>query len=162
MSKKIFFTAEILKEIEEERNKWPDHLVNITDQIPADLKSYAQKHGVTEVWASKHFRLRIIRHTEVIYRISVHRMTVDVDNDTWKGNISWDEMNELKRQCGRGSINAVERFPPDDELINAGNYRHLWIGDLENLSLVWSKRKGLSPVYDDFPKSVLDNPMWIN
>lgn len=156
----MIFTPDLCKEIEIERQKWPDLLVKI--EVDNDLKSYADRHGVIEVWASKHFRLRIVRH-EDIERITVHRMTADPKAGTWEGNISWDELQELKHQCGRGHMNAFEWFPEDGNLINNGNYRHLWLAEKGQKlpDFLFEKRYGLSPSYDTGKQAdILKASLW--
>jgi hypothetical protein len=45
----------------------------------------------------------------------------------WKGDITWDELQIAKSQCGRGNKRAFEIYPENSSIIYAGNYRHLWI-----------------------------------
>lgn len=72
---------------------------------------------------------------QVFEEKSGHRMTVNrtVLEDwhsglpVWREGISWDEMQALKRQAGFQDHWAVECFPPDSDVVNVANMRHLWI-----------------------------------
>ena len=41
--------------------------------------------------------------------------------------ISWETLQRLKREIGRGDRWAVEIYPPDDMEKNVANIRHLWV-----------------------------------
>ena len=69
--------------------------------------------------------------------MSVNR--TDVDNaGGWKQNISWEDMQQLKRQAGFGNHYAVEVFPRDIDIVNVANMRYLWILE-KPLKIGWSK-----------------------
>lgn len=50
-----------------------------------------------------------------------------VTDGRWADGISWDDLQRVKYEIGRGDQWAVEMFPPDDEVTNVANMRHLWI-----------------------------------
>ena len=79
----------------------------------------------------------------------IHRMEVDLEQDRWRDGITWDELQDLKSQCGRGDELAVEVYPKDKNLVNKSNHRHLWIiKNPEELPYVWanlSSENGLLP-----------------
>ena len=54
----------------------------------------------------------------------------------WKDDITWDELQEIKRQAGYGNQMAVEIYPDDLDIVNVANMRHLWILD-EPLPIGW-------------------------
>jgi len=41
------------------------------------------------------------------------------------GDLSWDEMQEIKNEWFGKNVTCFEMFPAQCELINNGNYRHL-------------------------------------
>lgn len=41
--------------------------------------------------------------------------------------IPWDHLQEVKRIIGYGKRDAVEVYPPDDDLVDMANMRHLWV-----------------------------------
>ena len=81
-----------------------------------------------EVWRSRSFLVQIFSE-KTGERLTVCRTVVK--DDDWVSDISWDDLQRLKRECGRGNRDAVEVYPADSDLVNAANMRHLWlIGDL--------------------------------
>jgi hypothetical protein len=57
-------------------------------------------------------------------------------NGNADGNISWDDLQRIKREIGRGEMYAVEVYPRDADLVNVANMRHLWLFD-EPLDCGW-------------------------
>jgi hypothetical protein len=48
---------------------------------------------------------------------------LEIEHD---GQVTWDELQSLKTLVwGEGAV-AVEVYPPSAEVINTGNFRHLW------------------------------------
>ena len=45
----------------------------------------------------------------------------------YRDGITWDDLMQVKRTCGFGDAWAVEIFPPDWDVVNVANMRHLWI-----------------------------------
>lgn len=50
-----------------------------------------------------------------------------VGESTWLDGITFDELMQLKRECGRGDLDALEVYPADFDLVNVANMRHLFI-----------------------------------
>lgn len=44
-----------------------------------------------------------------------------------KAPLSWDELQEVKREAGFGDATAIEVYPPDDEIVDEVRMRHLWV-----------------------------------
>lgn len=42
------------------------------------------------------------------------------------GGLIWDDMQAVKNHVWGEDASAIEVFPPKSEVINTGNYRHLW------------------------------------
>lgn len=98
--------------------KWPLYL----KPVPRDLWP-TQQPELLEVWRSKGFLVQI--HAEGDYiRMSVNR-TMHTGDD-WVAGITWDELMRLKRECGRGDLDALELFPADSDVVNVANIRHLF------------------------------------
>jgi hypothetical protein len=47
----------------------------------------------------------------------------------WAAEITWDELQAVKREIGRAEQWAVEVYPADSGLVNVANMRHLWLLD---------------------------------
>lgn len=87
---------------------------------------------------SRDFLAQIFAEPNGNIRISVNRTDQNKDG-TWKDGISWDELQEIKRQIGYGDRLAVEIYPPDRDVVNVANMRHLWV--LQNhADLPWWKK----------------------
>jgi len=81
-------------------------------------------------------RVRVLRcrdflvqefHEKGVIRLTVQRCAFDERERTWKGGIGWDDLQHLKTLAGYGDGAAVELFPPDAEVVNIANMRHLWL-----------------------------------
>jgi hypothetical protein len=90
--------------------------------------------GLVEVWRSRAFLAQIYTEPAGFERMSVCRTAHN--GTTWVDQISWEEMMQLKRECGRGQMDAVEVFPADDDIVNVANMRHLFFPP-EVLSFKW-------------------------
>lgn len=45
----------------------------------------------------------------------------------YRDGITWDDLMQVKRDVGFANEWAVEVFPPDRDVVNVANMRHLWI-----------------------------------
>jgi len=59
-------------------------------------------------------------------RMSVQRV-VQFGDGNWKDGITWDEMQRVKAQCGFAESWMVEVYPPESEVVNVANIRHLFL-----------------------------------
>jgi len=87
-----------------------------------------------EVWLSRAFLVQLCREGEHV-RMTVNRVKRELG--AWRDGISWEQIMQLKRECGRGDVCAVELFPPDDCVVNVANMRHLWL--VEPPPFMWGK-----------------------
>lgn len=96
------------------RDEWPERLRN------SDRR---------EVWRSRDYLVQVIDSDQpgVLVRLSINRTTVDGDSQRWHDGLSWDELQRIKGDCGYGRHDAVEVYPPDIEVVNDANMRHLWV-----------------------------------
>lgn len=78
-----------------------------------------------EVWVSTSYLVQIYEDRGY-ERMSVNRTTV-LRNGRWGDGITWDALQRLKAECGRGARWAVEVYPPDEHVIDVANIRHLWL-----------------------------------
>ena len=75
-----------------------------------------------EQWIDQPFRWKRPRDIFVCAHGDLFR-----NGQGWGANLTWDEMQRLKSECGRSNRWAVEVFPPSDEVVNVANMRHLWL-----------------------------------
>ena len=116
--------------LQEENQKQSKILKRIPDnEIPTDKPKMFK-----EAWRSQEFLVQVFEENGV-ERLSVVRSVLK--HDDWQDGISWDELQRLKNECGRGNKWAVEVYPEDNSVVNVANMRHLWI--LPNKpSFAWS------------------------
>lgn len=90
------------------------------------------------VWRSRFFLVQSFDEGNGINRLSVARSEIDTATGRWKDGITWDDLQEIKRQVGLGEYMAVEIFPADRDVINVANMRHLWVMR-DPLPFAWKK-----------------------
>ena len=79
------------------------------------------------VWRSRHFVVQEYPEANDVIRLTINRTSVNQTTLDWQDGITWDELQDIKRQCGYGDREAVEIYPPDNNVVNVGSMRHLWI-----------------------------------
>lgn len=115
-------TAAQLREMRRQSLQWPVELVDVPrDQWPAD--------GALRiaVMRSRQFLVQIFVEPNDIIRISVNRTEWDERAQCWREDITWDDLQRLKREAGYGDRWAVEVLPADTEVVNVANMRHMWL-----------------------------------
>lgn len=78
-----------------------------------------------QVWLSRDYLVQVFQEGAAIYRLSVCSTTPTAES--WADGLSWDDLMEIKRQCGFASQAAVELYPNDSNIVNVSNMRHLWV-----------------------------------
>lgn len=103
----------------------------------------------THVWVSQKYLVQMFDekpfHTthngrEVFVdtrRLSINRVTLKQDGH-WEEGLSWEELQQVKREIGFGDWYGVEIYPRDRDIVNVANLRHLWILAAP-LSIGWFK-----------------------
>ena len=119
-------------------------LINNIGQ-PAQLHKLSRRQwpwtpkNLIEVWRSKRFLVQIYQEAEGIVRMSVNT-TEFGGHRRFADGISWDDLQKLKAECGRSNCFAVEVYPPDCDVVNVANMRHLWIyPDGAEIPFAWRK-----------------------
>ena len=97
-------------------------------QIPSeDWLIYYSEHALpNQVWRSKNFLAQVFGEIDGAIRISVNRTAIN-DYGMWLEGISWDDLQNIKREIGYGDRWAVEIFPSDSGVVNVANMRHLFV-----------------------------------
>ena len=93
------------------------------------------KHRPAKCWRSKDF-IAMLFDYESARRITIYRTSIT--GGDFDDGITWDELQLIKRQCGFGDECAIEIFPPDRDLVNVANMRHLWL--VEPPKFLWRSR----------------------
>ena len=81
--------------------------------------------GVKIVWRSNRYLVQIYQEPTAL-RMSVCRTEIG-DDGKWRDGITWDELHQLKNQCGFADRWMVELYPPASDTVNVANIRHLWL-----------------------------------
>lgn len=68
-------------------------------------------------------------------RLSVSRNRTEAEQIAFP--MSWEELMQVKHDCGFGDIDAVEVYPRDEDVFNTGNVRHLFL--VEELPFAFRK-----------------------
>lgn len=121
------------RQLERENAKRPMALTPVPrEQWPAsgDTKR-------TAVLLSREYLVQVFDEGVGVQRISANRTTARSDG-RWDDGLTWDEMQEIKRQIGMADKYAVEIYPRDRDVVNVANMRHLWVLD-EPLHIGWFK-----------------------
>lgn len=112
---------EIVRHMKAENKKYKSVLIKLDLNKIRHIKTDPMP---IEVWRSNRFAVQIYNESPV--RLSIVRTAIKKDGN-WKEGISWEELQEIKNQCGYTNQTAIELFPPEKHLVNVANIRHLWI-----------------------------------
>lgn len=110
--------------IAEQSKKYPAHCV----EVPREgwMPSMRSVSRVIRVFRSREFLVQVHEEPDDVIRLSINRSALESDGN-WKEGISWDELQRIKNECGYADRMAIEIFPPQAEVVNVANIRHLWV-----------------------------------
>lgn len=91
------------------------------------------------VFLSTDYLVQAFNEDDGVIRLSINKAKMGI-NRRWVDGVSWDELQEIKNQCGYADFDAVEVYPRENDVVNVANMRHLWILP-EKLSFAWRKAK---------------------
>lgn len=125
------------RQLKHDNEQWPETLARVP------LNSFQEAAGKMtkppiEVWRSRYFLVQIFSEDNGIMRMTVCRTEINETGERWKDNITWDDLQRLKRECFYGHRDAVEIYPRDVDIVNVANMRHLWLLP-EPLPFGWRK-----------------------
>lgn len=132
-----------LQEIEHNNKLFPDHLVPMGPEYWPDMAASPIQTGsiVIAAFRSREFVVILWQELSGFQRLSVNRTEWDEREGRFRGNISWDDLQRLKSEAGFGDIAAVELYPPDDQVMNTVNLRHLFLLP-SNPPFMWQRPSG--------------------
>ena len=122
-------TKEQRAQLKRENKLWPEELKRMEPHPPNAPK------GCIEVWRSRRFLVQVYRDRPGILRLTVCR-TVHNGN-RWHDGITWDELQQIKRECGHAEKDAVEVYPRDRDIVNVANMRHLFVFEEALVEFAW-------------------------
>lgn len=130
------------KLLQVENAHWPARMREVPmENWPAALQRQAVSLTARSVpvraWRSKYFVAHLWDEGAAKpRRLTVHRPAFG-DDGRFAGGITWDELMQVKRECGFGERDALELFPADRDVVDVNNLRHLWILT-ERSPLTWT------------------------
>lgn len=124
------------RQLERDNAKQPDRL----QEIPRIDWPENAPPTIVRVFRSRVFLVQEYIHASplVLCRLSVCKTSVS--GNRWADGITWDELQQIKNECGYGGADAVEIYPADDDVVNVANMRHLWVLDAP-VPFAWRKKK---------------------
>lgn len=121
-------TKQQVRELRKRNADFPEHLIAVPAELwsaetPINSSAASVRVGVLR---SRDFLVQVFEQGETL-RLSVNRTDWDENLGRWKENITWDDLQRLKRAAGFADFAAVEIFPPDEHVVNVANMRHLFL-----------------------------------
>lgn len=106
-------------------DRWRSYMQNVPrEEWPASVDGMRQPP--IAVWRSRRFLAQVHAEINGAQRLTICRTTRGSDG-RWHAAITWDELQQVKAECGFPDRWAVEIFPAESDLVNVANMRHLWI-----------------------------------
>lgn len=124
--------AQVRKLLQQECRKFPAHMVEVevTDEEASCIEA-----PPVRAWRSKGFFAAEYHQGDDI-RITINRTEID-NRGQWLDGITWDDIQRIKSEIGYDHLWAVEVFPPDDELVDVANMRHIFL--CQKPDFAWAK-----------------------
>lgn len=110
-----------------ENRKWGTILSKIP-RVEWPQPNPGQLENRIGVFRSRDFLVQVFAEADGTFRLSVNRTELD-RTGRFKDDIFWDELMQIKREAGFGPNLAVEFYPPDVDVVNVANMRHLFIAN---------------------------------
>lgn len=99
-----------------------------TEELVPTEVSGGRQPGPIAAWRSNRFLVQLFNEAGA-QRITINRAAIDETTGRWLDDITWDEIQGIKRQIGFGERYAVELYPADSDVVNVANMRHIWLVD---------------------------------
>lgn len=114
----------------------------VLKQVPREEWAYKSDDPKRiEVWRSNKFLAQVFAEEGNVLRVSVCRTELSPQGNRWSDGIAWEELQQVKREIGRGDKWAVEIYPADIDTVNVANMRHLWLLS-EAPAFAWRREVG--------------------
>lgn len=119
--------------LHQENRRYPREL----QKMPPPWPPMTERMNPIAVWRSSTFLLVVIDEPDAI-RLTINRTMVKKDGH-WQDDVTWDDLQRLKREAGYGDRLAIEFYPPDRDVVNVANMRHLWLPKFLSIPQHWRK-----------------------
>lgn len=106
---------------------YPDTLEKVPENDP-NVPYSSHPEDIKAIFRSKKYTVILYKMNKITgrQRFSITRNEWSSKERRYVGNISWDEIMEIKRQIGLGDVECWEYYPKDSEIINEANMRHIF------------------------------------
>ena len=132
----IIATRHQRRQLDRENAKQPA-LLTLVPPVEWPLTMQGNKR-LQQVWRSRNYLVQQYVEGNGIFRLSINKTILT--GDRWDDGLTWDELQEIKRQCGYGDAYAIEIYPQDKNVVNVANMRHLWVLP-EPLAIGWVRKE---------------------
>jgi hypothetical protein len=89
--------------------------MQLTDE---KINSYFYEPSIA-IWESEEFKVYAFQDGKAV--------RLDIERKDGLDGITWDELQQIKNDCGFADCDAVEFYPCKSDVINTGNLRHLYV-----------------------------------
>lgn len=121
-------TRRMRRQLEADNRHWPDALKCVPEHLLAMTRLNSEvprNQQPVEVWRSTDYLVQVFQEADGCERLSIQ--TTHSIGKRFADGLSWDVLQHLKSECGRGDKDAVEIYPRDSDVVNVANIRHLWV-----------------------------------
>ncbi|WP_082745447.1 hypothetical protein [Erythrobacter sp. CCH5-A1] len=116
-------TREQLRAMQQENKRFPvDRLV----EIPRAEWPH-HRDNLIRALRNRDFLVQVFAEPGDVVRLSIQRCAFDRASGRWVDGITWDDLQHLKTLAGYGDRVGLEVYPPDRDVVNVANLRHLWL-----------------------------------
>lgn len=109
------------------RRRYPAHHSRTMQRLATTPTGVSIPECVAGLWGSRDHLAVLYRDPNGHERLTINTTLMDRSTGRWDDGITWDELMAIKSQCGFADRWAVEVFPPDGEVVDVANMRHLWL-----------------------------------
>jgi hypothetical protein len=117
----------LLREQRAHVEQFPEHLTPIS---PQEFPHWQNARLPIKAWRSRKYLVQLYECESAAYpnlvRLSICRVKLSA-NGQWEDALTWDELQSIKHEVGFGAWYGVEVYPPDKNVVNVANLRHLWL-----------------------------------
>jgi len=125
-----------LRQLRKDNLAYPVTLTEIPRaQWPAEFNRADQRRIPIRVWRSRAFLVQVFQQGATL-RLSINRTEWDERQGRYREDIGWDDIQKLKAEAGFGDRVAVELYPPNADVVNVANMRHIFLLD-EAPAFMW-------------------------
>ena len=97
---------------------------------PSEWEHFNQDkvYKVIQLFRSSKFLVQVRqREDQICLAINRTQRCKGREGTDWLDAITWDEIQEIKNQCGFRNKWLIEYYPPESRTVNIANIRHLWV-----------------------------------